>query len=244
MSDTTTKPPEVDHDAVRATFSLRGLLMAATFKAERDVRYYLGGIFVQRAKIGGVMIVGCDGHAMCVYHDEGGVIEGADSVIIRIDKATMQAARRNMRPSTSYPVQMMAVYQHRRLSISSGLDMQRMERHVQPGVSLIEAKYPDWTKLVPDFAKLREAGPRMLNMINTVLLAKVIEASRLGSPKKLKMIHNRPVRLWQQAEGSIIYAQLPLQPEACIIMMPIRGDDDALIDPPAAKEKEAAKCTA
>lgn len=66
-------------------------LAAARVASTEQTRYYLRGVFVQRAEGGGLLYTATDGHRLIHAHDPQGEIEGGDSVIIGIEKPKFAA---------------------------------------------------------------------------------------------------------------------------------------------------------
>ena len=66
-------------------------LAAARVASTEATRYYLRGVYVQRAEGGGLLYTATDGHRLIHAHDPEGEMEGCDSVIIGIEKPKFAA---------------------------------------------------------------------------------------------------------------------------------------------------------
>ena len=66
-------------------------LAAARVASTEQTRYYLRGVYVQRAEGGGLLYTATDGHRLIHAHDPRGEMEGCDSVIIGIEKPKFAA---------------------------------------------------------------------------------------------------------------------------------------------------------
>lgn len=69
------------------------------FQGTEETRYYLSGFFVEANEAGGIRVVATDGHALAVFHDALGKIEG-EPRIIRLNKgvlAAIKAAKKDYR---------------------------------------------------------------------------------------------------------------------------------------------------
>lgn len=198
---------------IKLKFAAHHLPRAAIFMAQKDIRYYLNGVHVERCESGGVYIVGCDGHTMTIIHDKDGMIEGVDSVIIKATHGLVAACKKaKQKIATKY---VLAVGS--RLSVACDFNQEQtsLEEFVQAGNPWVEGQYPNWRKVVPDFNNLK---PGILSpCINSSYLARFskLYKSRMG---------DNGISFWQATETGAIVVQHLNIPEMISIVMPIRDD--------------------
>jgi hypothetical protein len=196
---------------LKIDFSPKYLPVLDLFKAKHDIRYYLCGIYVEKAPQGGVYLVGCDGHTMAVIYDGDGSIEGADNAIVTIEPGMVSAAKKAMTKSArgmSYKVTVRGT--RARVAVP---DTEDLELFIQPGKCLLEGEYPKWRKVVPDFEKLVPGAfsEYSFNANYMARMAKVVEPRFAG------------VSLWHQpGEGRAVVLQVQRLPEAFFLLMPMR----------------------
>lgn len=199
---------------VRAKFQARYLPMIAPFMATNDIRFYLNGFLIERAK-NGVYIVATNGHILAAIHDADGELDGADRVIVRRDAGLVSACR-----PKKHSVQNMVIIQNGRVSVAPdfGCECTAVEKYVMPGSCFIEGKYPEWKKVVPDFAELKPGMSSACVKPEYIGIFEKVEkqtASRMGC-----------MRLWQRQDpNSSIVVQLPSIPEFLGVVMPMRDSE-------------------
>lgn len=200
---------------IRASFDPAHLQRLLPFMAVHDIRYYLNGICVEKAEGGGVYLVACDGHTMCVIHDATGTLEGADNMIFRVGPGLASAAKtasKKMHKNLKY--RMLVMGQRVKIAIDFTAEGDA-ELFVQAGRSYVEGKFPDWRKVVPDFAKLKRGccGSDDMNALYLARLMKVSDDRRFQG-----------VSLWQEGENKPVVARMQKAPEMIVVLMPMRGD--------------------
>lgn len=180
----------------------------------KDIRYYLNGFMIERAERGGVYVVACDGRTLGVVYDQDGVIEGADQLIIRRDTGLTRACKaRSLLP------QSVIVSGGRALVAPDfGLIASDAETYVMPGKPFVEAKYPEWRRVLPDFEKLK---PGMTgSLFNSEYIARFDVVSKFGNSRFPSM------RFWQQEDkNTSLVIQVPTHPEFVGIVMPMHDGD-------------------
>ena len=222
-----TKPPaEPDYSQVKAKISLKAFMQAAIFRAEHDIRDYLNGIRVDRAEGGGTYVIGSDGLTMLVYHDAEGVLDGADSIIVRAPRAAVVAAGAASRRKT---LPQAVIVEGKRLSIAPDFGLahhDELELYVQPGSCQIEVskgsgpnKY-EWRRVLPKFELLR---PAMFGSVNPKFLERLNKAARVGLPPSVSC----GVRFWQEDANTVVAAQLDMHRETLVLIMPMRMGDES-----------------
>ena len=242
-------PGDADHQAacaaVRARFSLKHLLMAATFRATRDIRYHLNGVHVMACRDGGVFVVGCDGHTMLVAYDAAGMIENApNGVILTVKPGLLAAAAKNKCRRDG--VDMFAIVEGQRLSVNHDFNSPQssLEAFVSPGPCQVEGRFPDVFSVIPRFDKLK---PHQVGPMNSGYFARVDAINKLCRRGK----YNGAIRLWSSHDdgddkfktGTIV-VQFGQAPEVLALIMPMLSFDslafqaiariDSLVTPPPA----------
>lgn len=230
MSAPDTKPAEPDFTKVKAKISLKAFIQASIFQATIDVRYYLCGIRVDRAEAGGTYVVASDGHTMLVHYDAEGVLEGADSIIVRAPHAAVVQAGAAMRKKdVGYSV----IVEGHRLSVAPDFGMahqSNLELYVMPGscqitvpgISAYTGKQMfDWRAVVPKFENLKQA---LISDLNPAYLARLDRAARVGLSNNTSRLVS--VRFWQANESSVAAVQFESSPETLALIMPVKRQSE------------------
>jgi len=196
---------------IRVSIDPAHLQRLIPFVAVHDIRYYLNGVCVEKAKDGGVYLIATDGHTMGVIYDASGTIEGAESVIFRVGPGlgvASKAAASKLHRGLKYRL----LVQGQRVKVACSFNSEGdAELFVQAGNSLIEGKFPNWRKVVPDFSNLK---PGFGNDMNAIYLARI---AKITTDKRFQ-----GVSLWQAERDKAIVARVPRVPEMIIVMMPMR----------------------
>lgn len=202
-------------ESPRFKISPLSVLRVAPFMAVRDIRYYLNGIRVERASIGGCFIVACDGHTLAVDHDKDAVLEGADSVIFAVKPALLVACRKTLRRPWIHKVQMHVLLQDGRVRVAPDFEQvcNDAELYVQSGRSIIEGTYPAWRKVVPDFDKLKLG---FAEPFNARLMERFAEAGEYGGSRITG------IKCWQAAPNGAVVVQMLGIPSMLGLLMTMR----------------------
>jgi hypothetical protein len=198
---------------LRINFDPKYLEPLCRFKAVHDIRYYLNGIYVERAplELGGVYLVATDGHTMAVIHDKSGSIAGADSAIISITPQAVSAAKASQ-SRKHVLLKHRVLVQGTRLLIAPDFDC-AAELYIQPGRCNIEGKFPNWRGVIPDFSKLKEAQITT-NCVNANYLARL---AGLTNDK-----YGSGITLWQDDPQKAIVCQISGLEEMVVFVMPMK----------------------
>lgn len=200
-------------DQLRINFTPKYLPILDLFKAKTDIRYYLCGVYVEKAPQGGLYLVATDGHTMALVYDKEGTIEGAESAIVTVDPGLVSAAKKaDAKISRSLPYKVMVRGTRAMVAVP---DTDSMELFIQPGKCLIEGKFPQWRKVLPDFEKLKP-GAMAECAVNAVYMARF---SKLIADKRYC-----GMALWQESPQKPIVVQIEKLPEAVFVVMPMRGE--------------------
>jgi DNA polymerase-3 subunit beta len=206
---------------IRAKFQARFLPMLDPFMGVQDIRYYLNGFLIERAKQG-VVLVATNGHVLAAIKDAEGMLEGADQVIVRRDVPLIRACKGRF---TQPPYVLIA---NGRVTIAPdfGLEGTDAETFVMPGKPFLEAKYPNWKRVVPDFKKLKP-GIRSA-CADADYMALFAKLKKYGGTKTLRFWQSEDVRPDGEGEGSSgagIVVQHASVPEFLGVVMPMRDTE-------------------
>lgn len=207
MTDTT-------NSELKASISARYVPMAALFAAKDDIRYYLNGINVSRApdNLGGIYVVGCNGHVLCVIHDREGTLEGGDSVTFRMTPGLLSGCK----AKSTYSQKVLICGE--RVTVAPDFDSigSNAEAYVMPGKALVEGKFPVFSKVIPNFSKLQ---PGMMCTVKAEYLALFDKVA--GKTNRFGGVH-----FWHERPDGAVIAQIDSIPEFLGVIMPMRSDPD------------------
>lgn len=188
--------------------------------AKDDIRYYLKGMYFEKAPQGGIYIVATDGHMMTVIHDAKGDIAGADNCILKITPAMVAACKA---VGSSHAMPSMMIAHGKRLSVACdfGQEQTSGETYVQAGDGIIEGKFPDYRRVIPDFAKLNRGAFTEFGDISSAYLARLV---KIHGTK-----HLNSVAFWQETARSAVIVQHVAVPEMITIIMPVHGESSDIL---------------
>ena len=196
--------------------------LAATCMAEHDIRYYINGIYFEPREAGGIFIVATNGHRLMVVIDESG--SASDSAIISVDR---RMAARMVRPAA-----MGGAYTGKRKVLDEKIS-NRFQTDVFRGKTaalltdncgqvshvradaLVEGKFPDWRRVLPDFEKLK---PGAMAPYNPRYLSSVLE---VFGDKRGNGVMASPYQV--DPTGAIVF-HLRRHENALLIVMPMRDE--------------------
>jgi len=215
MSEAKTKAGPRDYSGLRITADASLVPLLAPFAAECDIRYYLNGLGIEAAgDRPGLYLIATDGYRMMVAYDADGTIEGDDGlgVIIKKPPGLVSACR----AKTKAGIAPYMVVQGGRLSVGYDKDHagKETELYVGPGLPFIDGKFPDWRRVLPDFATLK---PGFSGPVNAHLLA-----SFSGLAPKKALWGFSAMRTWQAERNKQIVIQFQAHPNLVGILMPMR----------------------
>lgn len=192
---------------MKIRFSATHIPRLALFMAKNDIRYYLNGIYVEKAKDReGIYLVATDGHTMAVIYDKDGLIQGTESVIMRVPPALVTACKRK----SGLPN--FVLVDGKRVSVAPdfGLEHTGCEEYVLAGEPFIDGKFPNFSKILPDFHKLKKG-------FDCPISPKYLARLHQLSTKKLA----NSVVFWQETKASVIAVQHSHIPEMLSLIMPM-----------------------
>ena len=212
------------------TFSIspRSVLRVVPFIAKNDIRYYLNGVYVEKAKNRpGVYVAATDGSSMCIDHDPNGKIDGTDSVIIRTGPDLIRACRAAVTKG-KHSDEMRVLLRDKRVTVNTadGEACADTELYVMPGNAVIDGKYPDIHRVIPRFDQLK-AG--FSDHVNSSLLSRfaAVAADRgacpVFGPRGATWMSG--IKCWQTEPRSQIIVQMTAIPTMIGVVMPMREDE-------------------
>jgi DNA polymerase III sliding clamp (beta) subunit (PCNA family) len=123
------------------------------FRATEDVRYYLAGVYIEPCDTGGVRMIATNGHMLAVVRSVNSSAE--ESFILRVETNLAK----EIQSSKAKPPRYLRVISRERPSqlerLSHGVGFEGEVQFIQPGPAEIDARYPDWRRVVPSDDKLK-----------------------------------------------------------------------------------------
>lgn len=132
------------------------------FASREETRYYLQGICVERHPEKGILLIATDGHRLGVIHDENGVLEGPNNIIVHVDDKFIKASDRAVKSKKTIPC---GFYYYNAASMfilgchchtaESLKDLNAVASITQEVIvdKLIDGTFPAWRQVMPlDFA--------------------------------------------------------------------------------------------
>jgi DNA polymerase-3 subunit beta len=152
------------------------------FRAERDVRYYLEGIFIEPHPVKGVILVATDGHTLSVIHDPDGwtaapVIVGGISKKLISACASKGIEHRMTVPKLLYISQQGAVVTGDSQVFDEVNPFGPLALHMSK-IDIVDGKFPDWRRVV---GMKRDDVPAF-PCVNAVYLARLEAVAKLLIP--------------------------------------------------------------
>lgn len=189
---------------MKLNITSRFVAAIAQFKATSDIRYYLMGVYVEPIPTGGVLIVGTNGHALAVWRDLSGEIERP--AILRVGRPLLTACAGKGKRLQIADDRLVVVD-------TKGLELYAQNKYSnKPGDWAIEAKYPDFRKVL----KNGHSGLPM-DPVNPALMALVSKAIDIGGS-----VH-KGVSLTQAEPMGAITVLCNEESDFIAAIMPLRG---------------------
>jgi hypothetical protein len=210
-----------NNNQIRASFDPKYLRCLLPFMAKADIRYYLCGICIEKAKDGGVYLIACDGHTMVLIHDTSGTFEGdAENVIFKVGPGLGSAATKASKTMRG-GLRQRVLLDGKRLKIATSYEAEGdFEVFVQAGNSLLDGKFPNWRKVVPHPSKLKAGAMSNGCGLNAYYIARL---SKLSQDRRFSSVF-----LWQEDSDKPVVARIEKLPELVAVIMPTRhGDTDS-----------------
>jgi len=128
--------------------------LAATCRADHDIRYFLTGILIEPRKEGGAYIVGTNGHMLIAIIDKDA--ECSASTIINPSKALIAACPKVNPHKNEAVLRTIEIEDKPCLGVT---DEHGQLTFIQAHETIIEGKFPDLNRVMPDWDKLEIGGP-------------------------------------------------------------------------------------
>lgn len=144
----------LSHPNLRVKILAEKVLYALPFMAKQDIRYYLNGINIAPRKAGGCYVVATNGHAMAVVICEDAVAHGLPDggVTMRVSPGLAAALRK---PIARIPVHLCIEGDRVACATDLGIQGSDLESFIQAGRPWIDGKFPDFRRVLPNFAQLK-----------------------------------------------------------------------------------------
>lgn len=183
----------------------------AMFMATRDIRYYLNGVYVEAGPVNGAVMCATDGHQMALAYDPEGVAP-KDGHILPVHRQAVAAARSRKAGRVAIVGDRLRVF-----------DTMLTELFIQPGVPLVEGKFPQWDRVVPTSANLL---PQASGTWNSDLLGRIAAAAKFMARK-----HGLGVTHWQESpkpgevanDRGAMLTRFDVEPNFVVLTMSMRG---------------------
>lgn len=230
-------PPPMPQINVRA-----GLVrLVSTCMATNDIRYYLNGFLVEPRKEGGAYIVATDGHRMMAIIDESATCTRRTT--LRLTKR--EAAQISALHMTSVAKKEVNEQRLKLIDVEGTACLALTEPMIKgiadskhgivtifAGERVVEGKFSDWRRVLPNFEKLQ---PGLLGSVNVRYLYEPLVTGFKASSKIAPALN-----AWQTDKDSVIALSISACPNVIILVMPMRGDPigSTRLDPTWAPVKE------
>lgn len=201
---------------MKFAFDPKYLPLLSRVAAKMDIRYYLNGIRVEPAEIGGVYLVATNGHIMAIVHDAIGVFEGdpKEYASIRVTPGLVSACK--SRDAKIYGSRVLLDGKRLSLGPDFGHEHVPTELFVQAGDPIIHGSFPDWRRLIPNFSQLKGGG-----FVNGgVRMENLTPFDGRGKFSGLRLWH-----IPDAGETAATYIQMLDMPEMLGVVMPMRAWD-------------------
>lgn len=209
-------------------FAAKYLKILDQFRSNGDIRYYLDHIRVEPHPENGVLLIATNGHIMCVIHDAEGVC--SSPIILRVTKQMVAAGAQKFGKfgkSGSYvllnptPDGMKSDEDVNTSGHCMILSAAKSELFILPGDPIVDAKYPDWRKVIP-------TGPLeygLRSLVNSSYLTRIAKVLCSKEHSGLIFMHQPGEKMLDSA--LIVKAQE--WPEVLAVVMPMRVDESELV---------------
>ena len=200
------------------TVSLATLRAARTHSADKDVRYYLCGVYLD-TKTG--KVVATDGHRMLVANARGVKLDAAPVIIPNdlLDAALKQFGGEYARGKALGAVDVAVTVDGVQLTITTPTG--------QVSGKALDGQFPEWRRVVPksdDFADA-DAGHNLRTVCNYQYIADACDAIVTLRNKTKKAASSHAVRVQYRGEFPAIICDADA--DAVVIVMPMRNDISA-----------------
>ncbi|OLU22984.1 hypothetical protein BVH03_22330 [Pseudomonas sp. PA15(2017)] len=199
---------------------------AELFAAKKDVRYYLNGVLIEPHSESGVVIVGTCGARIVVIHDPDGWCD-QPIIVGDIPRSLISACKSKGDPKKLSEPKKLWIANNGAVVTGSDEVEPPKDPFTWPALhacrtTIIDAKFPDWRRVLP---KERKEAPVRFPPINPALLVTVNDAASIIDPRALKS--RSAIRFEVQGESEMIVARIScpeLIERFVAVIMPLRDD--------------------
>lgn len=213
-----------------AEIPVPALLAVAPFRAEKDVRYFLDGIYAEPEPSGGAILVSTNGHIMAVIRSHEACVE--KPCILKWSKAMDAAAKRGLR---RYPDTRLVV----ETELSNAKVMDPGECYIEPGRATIDGRYPDWRKVIPENLAPGLPGCYQSKYLDKLLSIRFPHA--IMPTEGINFFHDTKSK---ELDKAVVVARYGGMPDLIVVLMPMHNRTNlpplpAWLAKPVAAEKAA-----
>lgn len=195
------------------------------FSAVKDIRYYLNSVYIEPHPEKGVILVATDGHRLGVIHDPDGYTE-KPIIVGEISKQLISACKKKSLIPMDLFIGERDCVVGPSLEKGEALDpFGQMVSHMSR-IQLIEAKYPDWRKVLPK----KEDREQRFPALNPKYLAALNEAAEILAPGKW----GAALELFSSGRDTSVVARInsaDIDQRFVGVIMPLRTDSPKTILP-------------
>ena len=184
---------------MKLNLSARIVAAICQFKSERDIRYYLNGVYVEPIEGGGAMVIATNGFSMGIWRDASGVVERP--AVLRIGKRLEAECTGSDLKRLTIIDDRLAVLMTNVKAAKKEAPMEQSEIYIQhkqgtkPGSWEIEGKFPNWRNVIPT----EPDGCMPHDQVDPKFLSQIKRAIKLGSG-----VNTAIVAMFQPSRGAAI----------------------------------------
>lgn len=183
------------------------LLAVAPFRAEKDVRYYLDGIYVEPHPEGGAVLVATNGHVMAVIRSHNAIVQ--QPCIVKWTKALDVAASKGLRRYPDTRLHIETERGHARI-------MDPGEAYIEPGSATIDGRYPEWRKVIP-----AELAPGLPGCYQSKYLELIMGIRISGMTARREGVNFFHATKPADAAIAVAVARYTAVPDMLVVLMPM-----------------------
>lgn len=216
------------------------------FAADRDVRYYLNGVFIEPHPEKGVLIVATDGHRLGMIHDPSGftdrpIIVGSISKALAAACSARGSKKAGTEPTTLYICADVpygcggAIVQTGDTCTGDVDPFSPFTTHMSK-IEIIDAKYPDYRRIIPTKEDRTERFP----CVNAGYIATFSQAANILTRNK----YDSALELFSTGSNTSVVARIKsadIVDRFVGLVMPMRSDAPSSILPAWMMPKEEPK---
>jgi len=191
---------------ITATISAKTAAIGMQFAGDKnDLRPYIRGLHIAPCTGGGVNIFAMDGHRLFVHHQADG--EASWPVTLRLTPLAVRACQSAGRLNGFVRLQ------DNRLTVFSGIGLEKEVLFIQPGDGTIDGSYPSTAKVLPNMADYRPG-------LHTGVQLKYLIGLNALTDFKTELVHLYSHKTDKMAPVVAVGSS----PDTCVLIMPIRDE--------------------